>query len=291
MYLAETARMTNRAGKASSTGYGWSATDQGRLLVWLKIVAENDPALTDDVEKVVRRVRFAETVANGYLRGGMIGSRGQLWRFQEGRIGYEQYSAQGFAFWGAQVDSALDVNLNAKPITVMGVPLLADRRGLDRLNSEPFVLLGLELGFTPQMDSLARNVLAAQEARFQQTGKLTMVSEDAVSVPPHFFYYYCVYCNGKAFTVDVVTPGKHLDEPRWLSTKASFGYHTLMPSLYTKSVMDQIAAARGERGWSSGVFEKNGKSTQTYDINTAAVVLESALYRSIQRPLIQYRQP
>jgi hypothetical protein len=291
MYFAQSARMANRAGKVSSTGYGWSATDQGRLLVWLKIIAENDPELTADVEKVVSRVKFPETVANGYLRGGMIGSRGRLWRFQEGRIGYEQYAARGFAMWGAPVDSALDVNRNAKPITVLGVPLLADRRGLDRLNSEPFVLYGLELGFTPDMETLARNVLAAQEARFQQTGKLTMVSEDAVSVPPHFFYYYCVYCNGKEFTVDVVTPGKHLDEPRWVSTKAAFGYHTLFPSFYTKSVMDQIASARSERGWSSGVFEKNGRSTQTYDINTAAVVLEAALYRRTERPLIQHRQP
>ncbi|HEX6559306.1 MAG TPA: DUF3131 domain-containing protein, partial [Longimicrobiales bacterium] len=219
MYFAEDARMAGRNGRVSRTGYGWSATDLGRLLNWLHIVALNEPQFAADVERIVKRIDFAETTGGGYLWGGLLGTHGKLWKFQEGRIGYEQYAAAGFRSYGAAVENALDMQKNARPVRVMGVQVLADTRGLDRLNSEPFVLMGIELGFTRDMQQLARNVLAAQEARYRKTGKLTMVSEDAVSVPPYYFYYYCVLCNGRAFTVDVAETGKQLNGPRWVSTK------------------------------------------------------------------------
>jgi hypothetical protein len=220
----------------------------------------------------------------------LLGTRGKLWKFQEGRIGYEQYAAQGYAWWGADVAHALDLNRNAKPVEVLGVPLLADVRGLDRLNSEPFVLAGMEFGWTPDMRELALNVLAAQEARFRKTGQLTMVSEDALNVKPHYFYYYCVYCNGKAFVIDVAEPGKFLDSPRWVSTKASFGWHVLVGSDYTRAVMQEIGKAKSDNAWSSGIFEKSGEATGAHDINTTAVVLEAALYRKLGRPLLFARQ-
>ncbi|MGQ0815326.1 MAG: DUF3131 domain-containing protein [Gemmatimonadota bacterium] len=286
IYFADNARMVGRNGRATSVGYGWSATDMGRLLNWLRIVAENDPEFRADVQRIVRRVKFGETVANGYLYGGLLGTRGKLWKFQEGRIGYEQYAAEGYRYWGAPVDSAADLMQNAQPVDVWGVPVFADKRGLDRLNSEPFILMGLEIGFTRGMGELARGVLAAQESRYQKTGKITMVSEDAVGIPPYYFYYYCVLCNGRTFVVDVAEPGKNLDEPRWVSTKASFGYHALLGTSYTKRALERTMAAKTSRGWSSGVFERNGKPTETYDINTAAVVLEAALYRKIGRPLL-----
>jgi hypothetical protein len=287
MYFAQNGRMVGRNGETTTSGYGWSATDLGRLLNWLRIIAENEPEHRDQVKRIVARLNFAETTGDGYMYGGMLGSKNQLWKFQEGRIGYEQYAAEGYRYWGAPVSNAVDVTKNAKDTTILGVRLFADTRGLDRLLSEPFVLMGIEIGFTPGMEKLARNVLAAQKARFEKTGNLTMVSEDAVSVPPHYFYYYCVLCNGRAFTVDVSETGKHLDEPRWVSTKASFGYHVLMGTDYTKQVLEAVRAAKTSRGWSSGIFEKSREPTQTYDINTAAIILETALYRKLGRPLVQ----
>lgn len=286
MYFANTAQMVGRNGKATTVGYGWSATDLGRLLLWLRIIAETEPQFRDEAQRVARRINFKETTANGYMVGGLWGTRGKLWKFQEGRIGYEQYAAQGYSYWGANVANALDIKKNARDTTVLGVPLLMDTRKLDRLNSEPFILMGIETGFSPGMEALARNVLAVQEARFEQSGKLTMVSEDAVSIPPYYFYYYCVLCNGRAFTVDVAETGRHLDKPRWISTKATFGYHALMGTEYTKKVLEKIAAAKSERGWSSGIFEETFEPTHTYDINTAAIVLEAAAYRKLGKPLL-----
>lgn len=285
-YTARTARMVSRGGGASTRGYGWSATDLGRLLVWLYIVSQVDTSFGEQATRVARRVRYERVVADGYLFGEEITPRRRTRRFQEGRIGYEQYVARGFAFWGQDVANALDIHKNAAPVSVLGFELLRDTRGLDRLSSEPFVLLGLELGWTADEAALARNLLAVQEQRFRNTGIVTIASEDAIGIPPYYFYYYCVYCNGRSFVIDVSFPGKTLNSPRWVSTKAAFGWHALLPGDYTRTAVEWVARARTEVGWSSGVFEKNGAPTRTYDVNTAAIVLEAAAYHRLGRPLL-----
>jgi hypothetical protein len=280
---------STKTGAVNSERSGWSATDLGRFLLSLKVLAVHDPEFAAQAERVARRNKFEEIVKDGYLQGQLIGSNGKPWTYQEGRIGYEQYVARGFAEWGADVKNALDVKKNAKPVDVMGVPLLSDTRYDDRLLSEPFILLGLEVGLTGDVRDLAANMLKVQEARYRSTGIVTMVSEDAVSVAPDYFYYYCVYCRGKPFVIDASTPGKALDSPRWVSTKAAYGWHAIMPNEYTKTAVDYVSAAKdAKHGWASGVYEGKKQSTNTFDINTAAVMMEVAFYRLRgNKPLIE----
>lgn len=286
-YNARTGKMASRSGGLTTRGYSFSATDLGRLLLWLHIVAQGDSALAGPAARVARRVNFDSVVADGYMFGADISPKGKRRRFQEGRIGYEQYAARGYAFWGQNVANALDIRKHATPVTVLGHELLQDSRGLDRLSSEPFVLLGLEVGWTPQEDTLARNLLAVQEQRYRATGIVTIASEDAIGIAPFYFYYYCVYCSGKAFVIDVAQPGPPRTSPRWVSTKATFGWYALLPNEYTKIALDRVARAKTSVGWSSGVFERAGTPTRTYDVNTAAIVLEAAAYRKLGRPLLQ----
>jgi hypothetical protein len=265
---------------AGSNVRGWSATDLGRFLLALKILAVHEPRFAQQAERVARRNNFKEIVKGGYLFGQLIGSNGKPWTFQEGRIGYEQYVAAGFAAWGADVKPALDVNANARPVTVMGVPLLQDKRYQDRLVSEPFILHGLELGLSGDYGELAANMLRAQEARYRATGAVTIATEDAVSIPPDYFYYYCVYCNGKPFVIDLATPGKERNSPRWVSTKGAYGWHALLPGEYTKIATDYVATAHdAKKGWASGVFEESRASTNSFDVNTAAVLMEVAYFQ------------
>jgi len=277
------------AGDGKRGATGWSATDLGRLLVGLKVVSEREPRYAAQAKRIVERIDFGQVVKDGYVYGQLMGNSGRPWTFQEGRIGYEQYVAQGFARWGQDVARAADVKTNARPVEVMGVELLADRRRLDRLLSEPFILAGVELGLSGDYRTLAQNVLKAQQKRYEATGQITMASEDAVAVRPSYFYYYCVYCNGKPFVIDISSPGNERNEPRWVSTKAAFGWHALFPSEYTQLAMDHVSKARDpNRGWASGVFERTGQSTNTWDINTAAVLLEVSAYQLRgRRPLIQ----
>lgn len=291
MYGARTAKMVSRGGGPSTKGYGWSATDLGRLLVWLRIIADNEPARRGSIERIVQRMNYGRILGGGYMFGEEIMRNGQARRFQEGRIGYEQYAAQGFALWNKPVDKAMDLRLNARPVDVLGVQLMADQRGLDRIVSEPFVLMGLELGWSADVAQLARNVLAAQEARYKQTGDITIASEDAISIAPYYFYYYCIYCNGKPFVIDVADPGKSLDKPRWISTKSTIGWFVLLPNDYTRLAWQTVQKAKTSVGWSSGVFEKTFVPTRTYDLNTAAVVLEAAAYYKLGRPLLKAGSP
>jgi hypothetical protein len=280
---------TAQPGDGTRGATGWSATDLGRLLVALRVLWEHEPRYREQIEAIVGRTDMDQVVKDGYVHGQMPGSRGQPWTFQEGRIGYEQYVAAGFDLWGIPVANALDLQRHARPREVLGVELPGDGRGVDRLLSEPFILMGIELGWTPEVQAVAVNLLRAQEARYRQTGQVTIASEDAVGVPPHHFYYYCVLCDDKEFVVDIHTPGRTANEPRWVSTKAAFGWHALLPGEYTRTAVEHVQPARDERhGWASGVFEGSQRSTETYNINTSAVLLEIAYFQLRgRRPLIE----
>lgn len=264
----------------AQAGRGVSSTDLGRFFVALHVLATRYPQFAERARGIAARNDLRQLVKDGYLQGHAVKSDGTRWSFQEGRIGYEQYVAKGFSFWGGSVAPALSLGKNAKPVSVLGIPLVADKRGNDRLLSEPFILYGLELGMPSDVSDLARRVLQAQEARFKQTGVVTIASEDAIAVKPYYFYYYCVYCNAKPYIVGVATPAIVLDEPRWVSTKAAFGWEALFPSDYTKRALQYVSVASDEsKGWATGVYEKTGASSNTFDINTSAVLLEVAAFQ------------
>ena len=280
MYSARNGAMVDSKGEPSNVGMGWSALDHGRMLIWLKLVANTDPALAARASAIVARMHMDRVVKNGYMQGEEISAKTNEHRaYQEGRVGYEQYAAEGFALWGVKVDSALDFALNGKPVTVNDQSIIYDKRGGDVMTSEPFVMMGLELGWkSPEWRRLALAVLAAQEARYKKDGIVTMVSEDAIPVPPAYFYYYLLYHDGKPFVVTTVSGAASDSFPRWVSAKAAFGYHALAPSDYTWRAVQTVKYGGSTSGWTAGVYEGTQKSTLTYNLNTAAIVLESAAY-------------
>lgn len=280
LYSAASGRMVGRDHQPTTRGHGWSATDLGRLLLWLKIVSTHDRDFEPAARRIVERLDLDRIVRGGYLRGEELTPRGRRRLFQEGRIGYEQYAAAGFALWGIRADSALDLHVNSTPLTVLGQRVLGDRRGDDLLTSEPIVMLGLELGWpSAEWDQLARAVLAAQQERHRQTGLVTIVSEDAVPRPPAYFYYYLLHHNGQDFVV--VTPTHQLVpwNLRWVSAKAAFAWHALYPSAYTWLAIQTVKPAESPNaGWSAGVYERSKVRVQSNNLNTAAVILEAAAY-------------
>ena len=282
-YAATNGQMIGSDDKPSSRGKGWSSTDLGRLLIALR-VAEQHPELADLARSAAQRIDFARVVREGYLYGEEPRSTGNI-SYVEGRVGYEQYAALGFSLWGHRAESALDVSANSVPVTVMGRSLLADKRGSEQLTSEPLVLMGMELGWAPPFRELAASMLEVQEARYQQTGQVTIVSEDALPHPPHFFYYYDVWSAGSTFVVRAQGPAG--DVPRWVSAKAAYAWHALVPNGYTWRAVTAVEPARSGAGWASGIYEGNGRSTGVRNLNSAAVILEAALYRQRGRPLVE----
>jgi len=189
--------------------------------------------------------------------------------------------------WGAKVNrDGLDVRRNVAAINVLGVRMLISSPGNDRVMSEPFIMIGMETGFrTADIARQAAQVLAAQAARYQQTKIVTAVTEDALPDPPYYFYYYSVYHRGTPFVVESLDD-KVVQRPRWVSAKAAFGWNAVLPSAYTQLVLRTVRPAATPDGWGSGVYEDTLQPTGVPSLNTAALIMESALYKTRGRPIL-----
>ena len=271
---------------------GWSALDTARFLVGLYVLKTQYPELGDRINPIVSRWTLSKLVKNGWLYGGIPTSGHAIQIVQEGRLGYEQYAAQALKLWQLEATNALD-RPPVKTVQVDGIPFQIDQRDLktsgasNYLTSDPYVLWGLELGWTDAVKPQVQNLFKAQAQRFQRTGIVTAVNEDSLDRPPYFLYY-SIYANGQPWQA-INVRGKAFPSLRFLSTKAAFGWSALMPNdAYAKTL--QTAAqtlADPNRGYFSGRYENPqlGKNA-SIDINTNAVILESLLYKTRgDRPL------
>lgn len=291
-YDSKTGKMIDRNQRISSRGYGWSVTDIGRLLIWLRIIAVNQPQFANQATAAVKRLNISRLINDGYLQGTDIDPRsGQLRVYPEGRMGYEQYAAAGLALWGFRAEKALDARINAQPVNVLGVTIIGDKRGDERITSEPYIMMGMETGwYSPELREQAWRVLAAQEARYKATGIITMASEDALPDPPHYFYYYNIYRQGRPFVVDAQGVPGFVESPRWLSSKAAFAWHALLPTPYTMIALQAVQPASiPGRGWGAGVYEGSRRPTGDASLNTAALILEAAVYNLRGHPFLATR--
>ena len=287
-YDAKTGRMVDNASHLSSVGAGFSSVDIGRLLIWLRILSTKQPKYAPLAAQIVRRLDMSKLLDDGFLRGIDVDPRGRSRSdFQETEIGYQQYSLSGFAMWGARVDrSGLDVKQNVAVVNIMGTRLLTDDRGNDRVMSEPYIMLGIELGYrSPELRYQASQVLAAQNARYQRTRLVTAVTEDALPDPPYYFYYYSLWHNGRPFMVEGKGQNQVVERPRWVSSKAAFGWNAVFPNPYTALLLQTVQPARTANGWGAGVYEGTLKPTGIPSLNTAAMIMEAALYKIRGRPI------
>src|SRR2546423_1212389 len=275
-YDSRTGKMIDRSQRISSKGYGWSVTDIGRLLIWLRIIAVNQPQFATQATSVVKRLNISRLINDGDRQGTDIDPRtGQTRVSLEGRMGYEQYGAAGLALWGFRAEKALDARLNALPVNVLGVSIVGDKRGDERITSEPYIMMGMETGwYSPELREQAWRILAAQEARYRSSGTITMVSEDALPDPPYYFYYYNVYRQGRPFIVDAPAGSGNVDRPRWISSKAAFAWHALLPTPYTLAAVQAVQGAAISRGrWGGGGFGGELRATRDAGVQNGALNL------------------
>jgi len=281
-YDSGNGQMVGRDFTPTSTGYGWSDTDIGRLLIWLRVLAVNQPQYSAQATAIVNRLDMSRLISGGTLQGMNVDPNGNRVGFAETGLGYEQYAAAGFALWSHRATNSLNPTANARAVDVLGVTVFVDSRG-PRLTSEPYMVMGLETGWYAQaLHDQAQAILAAQQAHYDNTGIVTMVTEDAMPDPPYYFYYYYVYSNGSAFVVEGPDHGTVVSSPRWVSAKAAFGWRALFPTDYTLTAFNAVqAAAISGDGWGAGVYEGSLQPTGDASLNTAAIVLESALYHQL----------
>jgi hypothetical protein len=171
----------------SETGSGWSALDIGRILIWLKIVAAWYPEMKPLCERIVARWDFRRLRLNGEANGVSV-ENGKEYLRQEGRLGYEQYAVRGFSLWGIDLPAASGY-AHIATVNILNVELRRDSRSYSFLTAEPFFLAQMEIGaIDPLFDDLAASVFEVQKRRWEETGILTAVSEDSVSLAAWFVY-------------------------------------------------------------------------------------------------------
>jgi len=212
-YNTKTAEKVNYENKPGEIGF--SALDIGRMMVWLYTLKQRYPYLANSVDGVMLKWKYCNVVdKNGKLYGAGVGGNNQTQYFQEGRLGYEEYAAKGFALWGFDTRQASE----AGPfdfIEIFGVKVPYDTRdprifkAQNYVLTESYLLDGLELNWDLPDDNysdpflhtdgwqaeFAQRVYSVQEKRFEKTGILTARSEHQVKGSP-FFVYDSIYAAG-----------------------------------------------------------------------------------------------
>jgi Protein of unknown function (DUF3131) len=270
--------------RLSPRGIGWSAIDVGRLLVPFNMIVWNHPEHTALIRPVIARWRTAPLVRDGVMYGAAVDTAGKTVYWQEGRLGYEQYSARSFGLLGLDVTRALRYEEFLQYVPIYGIDIPTDRRRPEEYGahnsvlSEPYVLDGLEFGGDTVSREFAYRVYRVQEERFKRTGVLTAVTEDHIDQPP-YFVYNAVFTGGRAWHT-ITESGEDASRFKTLSVKAAFGWDALYRTAYTARLMERVAPLHDPaRGFWAGLYESSGTPNRALTANTNAVVLETLYYR------------
>lgn len=302
VYHTQTLEKVDYANKPGEIGF--SALDLGRLLIWLKIVKERYPAHADGIDRFVLRWNFEHVVdREGMMFGAMIDKERKLQYVQEGRLGYEEYAARGFALWGFSTELASRADPYATaPIYCVEVPYDArDPRKYYQHNyvvSESYVLDGIEFDWDltgdrdtagarhshPWMPDFANRVYQAQENRFRATGILTARSEHQLEAEP-YFVYDTVFTDGYPWNT-ITEDGKYVPQYAAVSLKAALGMWVLWKSEYTDRLFEAIATqSNPARGFHEGILENGKGPIRAFTANNNGIMLEALLYKAQGRLL------
>ncbi len=296
VYHASTLVQSNYANSPGEIGF--SAIDLGRMLVWLKILRERYPAYTDTIDAIVLRWNFCRVVDQwGTLFGSTVTADKAVQYLQEGRLGYEEYAAKGFALWGFDATRAL----KPEPFEyarIYGFDIPYDRRDPRELGahnyvvSESYVLDGLEFNWdlpedrqsTDQvhtdlfLEQHADRIFLVQRARANATGTLTARTEHQLEEAP-YFVYDTIYTDGRAWNT-IAENGTAASKYSAVAAKAAIGLWALWDDPYSDRL---FAAAEGlvdaERGIFEGAYEDGRGPIRSFTANNNGIILETLLYK------------
>lgn len=260
VYNSATGEIVDYGNTPLDRGIGWSALDIGRILAAFHIVGTCHPQYKDWIAGIVNSWNVSASVEEGSLYGATVLPDGSTMKVQEGRLGYEEYAARGYALWGFDTSKALSYE-PYRFVDIYGVQIPVDRRNYQDTNannyvvSESYILDAIEFGLDAEQADYARRVFEAQKRRYEETGLLTAVSEDNINQAPYFLYS-TVYSNGEPWAVITENNELHPDL-RTLSTKAAFGWRYLYPDdAYAAKTFSHVKdATNSGRGYFAGIYE------------------------------------
>ncbi|MFY0617620.1 DUF3131 domain-containing protein [Shimia sp.] len=285
---------TNKPGEI-----GFSALDIGRFLVWMRILKNRYPYLANTIDSVLLKWDFRNVVDDeGLLFGAYVDKETDETIYaQEGRLGYEEYAAKGFALWGFRPRLAH----RAEPFltaSIFGVQVPYDGRDPRVFHSQNYVVTesylqdGLELGFDMPFDDsspewkhtdgwraeFADRIYQVQENRWRQTGFMTARSEHNVKGPP-YFTYDTIFSDG--YPWNTVTPrGDYVPDHSAVSSKAALGLWALWDTEYTDVLYEAIIELYDpENGMFEGLYERGQGRVAIFTANNNGIILTSLLHK------------
>jgi len=284
-YNTITLAMVNYQNQVTERGIGWSAIDIGRILVPLNIITWNYPQYTPDVKAVIEHWQLQRALKNGELYSAIVDQKtGKTRYLQEGRLGYEEYSAKSYNLLGLDVSKAIDYKDYLSFIDIYGIQIPVDRRDPEVFHahnyvvSESYILDGLEFGWDYLSREFAYRVYSVQQERFNATGQVTAVSEDNIDQAP-YFVYNTIYTDGKAWNA-ITEDGADASKYKTISTKAALGWSVLFQSPYRKHLIDAVKELYDpDKGWYSGIYEQSKKPNKAITANTNAIILEALCFK------------
>lgn len=294
VYNTATGELVDYGNNPVEQGLGWSALDIGRLLAAFHMIRTCHPQYNDWLTGIVDSWEIERSLQNGQLYGAVRLPDGSILPVQEGRLGYEEYAARGYQLWGFEAPVALELQ-PFEMVDIYGISIPVDLRDYQTTNannyvvSESYILDGIEFGLEGDLADYAARVLEVQKRRYEQTGKLTAVSEDNIDQPPNFLYN-TVYANGVPWAVITDTNDPY-PQFRTLSTKAAFGWHYLYPSnAYAQQVFDAVKDLRNPEGggYFAGIYEESQEVNEILTGNTNGLIMEILYFKARgNRPLIR----
>lgn len=285
-YHAASGKMVAFDGRQEDTG--WSAIDVGRLLLWLRIVAQRHPQHAEYADQVVLRWSFCDVIDDCGTLYGATRAGGQVQRYQEGRLGYEQLAAAGYSAWGFATGKAGSW-ANAQVANIYGIPVRHDARdprttgAPSTVATMPYVLFGIELGWQAPggettSKALADAVYRVQEERWRRERQLTARSDWQSRQAP-YVVLDSVFANGYAWNT-VGGDNKDYEKLALVSTRAAFGMWALWPGDYTQRLLTSLQWLHDpDRGWYEGRLEQGGAPAANITLSTNAAVLEALLFK------------
>src|SRR6185437_11895993 len=112
----------------------------GRLFVPFNILVWHYPEHTDAVKRVMHSWKLENTVEKGQLFGATVDKDGQTVRVQEGRLGYEQYSAKSYALMGFDVTVAMNYTNFLQYVPVYSLEIPTDKRRPEEFHALNYVV-------------------------------------------------------------------------------------------------------------------------------------------------------
>lgn len=275
-------KMLNRRAAPAPDGVGWSPARIMRLIAGLIVAAHHHSELAPVVALTLRKWRLGNIISKGRFVATDPKSDGDNKPVPQGVLGYEQYAARS----GILIDLPLQAALDMRPILrgqwYKGMLLPGDKRLINGraavITPEPFCLEALEFGWRTDMLDVALILFMAQKARFQDTGTLTALTEDALDQPPGFAFHG-ILAGRQPFT-SFSTQGQDISHLRCLSTKGAFCWWALLRNPYSQKLVDCVGDLQSDKGWYTGRYEASGQINRSLSLNTNAVILEALHYKA-----------